>query len=60
MPYLPFQIEDASRQVLDQEAESRAGPTTEESKGENGEKMPVVNQDVRLNNRIIDLRVPTN
>ena len=24
-PILPFQIEDASRQVLDQEAESRAG-----------------------------------
>lgn len=25
-----------------------------------GEKLPVVKQDVRLNNRIIDLRVPTN
>ncbi len=61
VPYLPFQIEDASRQVLDQEAESRAGPTEEtKGEGENGEKMPVVNQDVRLNNRIIDLRVPTN
>lgn len=56
---LPFQIEDASRQVLDQEAEMRQGGD-EEAKGENGEKMPVVRQDVRLNNRIIDLRVPTN
>ena len=57
VPYLPFQIEDASRQVLDQEAESRQGGGDEESKDG---KMPVVRQDVRLNNRIIDLRVPTN
>ena len=55
-PILPFQIEDASRQCMDQEAEMRG----EEVKGENGEKMPVVGQDVRLNNRIIDLRIPTN
>lgn len=59
VPYLPFQIEDASRQVLDQEAESRQNTAQEEEK-KDGEKMPVVNQDVRLNNRIIDLRVPTN
>ena len=53
---LPFQLEDASRQVLNQ-AEEDAGPK-EETKGD--PKMPVVKQDVRLNNRIIDLRVPTN
>ena len=32
-------------------------PKEEEKKGE---KFPVVKQDIRLNNRIIDLRVPTN
>ena len=58
-PYLPFQIEDASRLVLDQEAEGDKAPA-EESKDKDGKKMPVVKQDVRLNNRIIDLRVPTN
>ena len=62
-PYLPFQIEDASRLVLDQEAEDDK-PTEEskdrESKDKDGKKMPVVKQDVRLNNRIIDLRVPAN
>jgi len=60
VPYLPFQIEDASRQVLDQEAESRAGGGAGEDEEEKEGKMPVVRQDVRLNNRIIDLRVPTN
>lgn len=46
--------------MLDQDAENGGGAAaTEESKGE-GEKMPVVRQDVRLNNRIIDLRVPAN
>ena len=57
-PILPFQIEDASRLVLDQEAEMGKGGAEETKEGEN--KMPVVQQDVRLNNRIIDLRVPTN
>ena len=63
---LPFQIEDASRLVLDQEAEGigQQKGAEEEKKEEDGadgkEKMPVVKQDVRLNNRIIDLRVPTN
>lgn len=58
MPVLPFQLEDASRQVLDQKAEAEAGNNNavEESK----EKMPYVYQDTRLNNRIIDLRVPAN
>lgn len=56
-PMLPIQLEDLSRQVLDQAAED--GGAAEESK-EKGDKMPVVKQDMRLNNRIIDLRVPTN
>lgn len=59
VPILPFQIEDASRLVLDQEAESKVVEATEEEK-KDPNAMPVVRQDVRLNNRIIDLRVPTN
>ena len=59
VPILPFQLEDASRIVLDQKAEDKpAAKDDEETK--DGEAMPVVRQDVRLNNRIIDLRVPTN
>lgn len=59
VPMLPFQLEDASRIVLDQKAEDKpAAKDDEETK--DGEAMPVVRQDVRLNNRIIDLRVPTN
>lgn len=61
-PILPFQIDDASRLVTNQEEESGfGGPQEEEKKGEKKEdKYPVVKQDIRLNNRIIDLRVPTN
>ncbi len=59
VPMLPFQLEDASRQVLNQEAEMRGGAAEEEKKGDE-ERMAVVGQDVRLNNRVIDLRVPTN
>ena len=58
VPVLPFQLEDASRQVLDQKAED--GAKTHEAEEESKEKMPCVYQDTRLNNRIIDLRVPTN
>jgi len=36
-----------------------AVPGDEEEK-KDGAAMPVVRQDVRLNNRVIDLRVPTN
>ena len=43
MPELPLQLEDASRS----EAQLNADP-----------ELPRVNQDVRLNNRIIDLRTP--
>jgi len=63
VPTLPFQIEDASRKVLDQAAEDGNAPQKkeEESKEEKGEaKQAVVKQDVRLDNRVIDLRVPTN
>jgi len=44
--------------VTNQEEESGFGGPQEEEK--KGEKYPVVKQDIRLNNRIIDLRVPTN
>ena len=67
---LPFQIEDASRQVLNQEDESNAGGAAQAKDGKEDkkkkkeekkeEKLPVVKQDVRLDARIIDLRVPTN
>lgn len=56
-PVLPFQLEDASRQVLDQKAEDKKDESAAE---ESKEKMPYVYQDTRLNNRIIDLRVPAN
>lgn len=58
-PMLPFQIDDASRIVKDQTAED-AGPAEGGDTGDKKGKMVVVKQDVRLNNRIIDLRVPTN
>jgi aspartyl/asparaginyl-tRNA synthetase len=55
-PMLPFQIDDASQLCTNQATEGVAGGDGEptETKG------TVVNQDVRLNNRVIDLRVPTN
>jgi len=60
---LPFQLEDASRKVEnqaeeDEEQKDVGGAPKEEEKGEG--KQSVVKQDVRLNNRIIDLRVPAN
>lgn len=61
VPMLPFQLEDASRQVLDQAAEfGKAEGVADTEEKKEGEKLAVVKQDVRLNNRIIDLRVPTN
>jgi len=45
--------------VLDQAAED-SKPDQKDDEQQTGEKLPVVKQDVRLNNRIIDLRVPTN
>lgn len=57
LPVLPFQLEDASRQVLDQTKEDHHHASgAEESK----DHMAVVGLDTRLNNRVIDLRVPTN
>ena len=58
-PILPFQIDDASQICLDQAAEIKQEGDKEEQK-EGEQKSSVVMQDVRLNNRIIDLRVPTN
>lgn len=55
-PILPFQIDVASRLVTNQAAED-AG-VEEHKEGE--ESMAVVTQKTRLDNRIIDLRVPTN
>ena len=56
VPMLPFQLEDASRKVENQEDEERQGGAEESKDG----KLAVVGQDVRLNNRVIDLRVPAN
>jgi aspartyl-tRNA synthetase len=58
-PMLPFQLEDAGRLVLDQAAEDGHNDKEEAKEGDEP-KMAVVKQDVRLNNRIIDLRLPTN
>ena len=63
VPQLPFQIDDASQLVLNQADEGLGGGDKEEKKeeGKEGEaKSSMVYQDTRLNNRIIDLRVPTN
>ena len=57
-PILPFQIDDASRLVTNQAAEDGHGD--EEHKEGDEPKGAVVKQEIRLNNRIIDLRVPTN
>ena len=61
-PTLPFNLADASRLVLDQAAEGTGGgeDKKEENKDGDEKQVPVVKQDIRLNNRIIDLRVPTN
>jgi len=57
-PMLPLQLEDAGRRVENQEDEEKfeAKPGEEVKEG----KVTYVGQDVRLNNRVIDLRVPTN
>ena len=56
-PQLPMQIEDASRLVENQKAEAGKNEGIEDN---DEPKAAVVGQDVRLNNRVIDLRVPTN
>jgi hypothetical protein len=50
-------LEDASRRVENQEEEEKQQHPKEETKEG---KHAVVGQDVRLNNRVIDLRVPAN
>lgn len=55
-PRLPFNIEDASRRCENQEKEDEE--PQEEEKG--GKKKIIVKQETRLDNRIIDLRVPAN
>jgi hypothetical protein len=59
---LPFQIEDAAKRVENQEEEENYDESKVAAKGGAGEeqKTTYVGQDVRLNNRIIDLRVPAN
>jgi hypothetical protein len=59
---LPFQLADAGRRVENQEDEEKfeSGKKDEESKADGGDKPAYVGQDVRLDNRIIDLRVPAN
>jgi len=59
-PMLPFQIEDASRLVTNQAAEIGGAAGTGEEESKDNKKGAVVMQDIRLNNRVIDLRVPTN
>ena len=63
VPMLPFQIEDASKKV-DQEAEEDNDASAKKEEGketkEAEHKFAAVKQDVRLNNRVIDLRVPAN
>lgn len=62
-PMLPFQIDDASVLVTNQAAEgigSAPNEGEEEKKEDENAGRAVVKQNVRLDNRIIDLRVPTN
>mmetsp|Transcript_23317 Transcript_23317/g.17746 ORF Transcript_23317/g.17746 Transcript_23317/m.17746 type:complete len:170 (+) Transcript_23317:404-913(+) len=63
-PMLPFQLEDASRKVenqaLEDEEQKEEGKEDSKEASKEEAKQSVVKQDVRLNNRIIDLRVPAN
>ncbi len=59
VPNLPFQIKDASRRVENQEDEEKQHDEKKAEESKEGQHV-VVGQDVRLNNRVIDLRVPTN
>lgn len=57
-PILPFQIEVASQLVTNQAAEDTG--VEEHKEGEEPATKGIVTQKTRLDNRIIDLRVPTN
>ena len=60
VPVLPFQLEDAMRKVLNQEEEEgEEKPTTEKPIDEERKEIRV-KQVTRLDNRVMDLRVPTN
>lgn len=65
IPRLPFNLDDASNLVenqLDEDDTHKVeGEKEEESKDEKGKrKTIVVGQNTRLNNRILDLRIPAN
>lgn len=59
---LPFQIEDAQRTMTRDEFNKVEVEGEEETAEKNGneQKMPTVKLKHRLNNRVLDLRVPTN
>ena len=58
-PRLPFNLDDASNLVKDQTKEDHQDD--EEDKQESGKKKEIIiGQNVRLDNRIVDLRVPAN
>jgi aspartyl-tRNA synthetase len=64
LPTLPFQLEDANNPMTLEEAlsEGKEADKKKTGKKEDGKKeeRARVSQDVRLNNRYIDLRLPTN
>jgi aspartyl-tRNA synthetase len=64
VPRLPFNLDDAANVVenqLDEDDNNKDESKQEEQKQERGvKKTIVVGQNTRLNNRIIDLRVPAN
>ena len=61
VPVLPFQIEDAMRKVTNQEEEEGEERSEKSaSSGEEEKKEIRVKQVTRLDNRVMDLRVPTN
>jgi len=63
VPALPFSLDDAIVRCEDQTLEGQgSGDVEEEKKGGDDEEKTrsIVNQKVRLDNRVIDLRVPTN
>jgi len=57
---LPFQLEDASRPMTLEEALNEGKEASTNKKEVKGNERARVSQDVRLNNRYIDLRLPVN
>eukprot|EP01022_Parablepharisma_sp_SALTPOND_P015667 TRINITY_DN2242_c0_g1_i1.p1 TRINITY_DN2242_c0_g1~~TRINITY_DN2242_c0_g1_i1.p1 ORF type:complete len:654 (+),score=86.90 TRINITY_DN2242_c0_g1_i1:102-2063(+) len=67
VPVLPFQLEDAMRKVVNQDEEEGEEKPAEKSGEKPGDKSPEeerkeirVKQVTRLDNRVLDLRVPAN